>query len=132
MGQSFSLGDLSTPTMRRSVSSCAGRTRLTRAWLSPVSSTSVLRPSSGSGTRRTPEPTEVELTFAARGPTLTRASVEHRGWEALTEEQLREDCAAPGGYSSGAYSKGWADVLATFAATIGTERPAHEHKEAWS
>jgi hypothetical protein len=64
----------------------------------------------------TPEPTEVELTFTGLGPRLTRVSVEHRGWEALSEEQLREDCAAPGGYSSGAYSSGWAFILSRLAA----------------
>jgi hypothetical protein len=68
--------------------------------------------------RSTPQPTEVELTFSALGPMLTRVSVEHRGWEALTDEQLREDCAAPGGYSSGAYARGWAQILETFAAAI--------------
>jgi hypothetical protein len=65
----------------------------------------------------TPVPTEVELTFTALGPALTRVAVEHRGWEALTEEQLRQDCAAPGGYSSGAYVTGWALILERFAAT---------------
>jgi hypothetical protein len=64
-------------------------------------------------------PTEVELTFAALGPALTRVAVEHRGWEALTEEQLRQDCASPGGYSSGAYATGWARILGRFAASIG-------------
>ena len=66
----------------------------------------------------TPEPTEVELTFTALGPRLTRVAVEHRGWERLTDDQLREDCAAPGGYRSGAYVTGWAQVLAAFAAAI--------------
>ncbi len=66
----------------------------------------------------TPEPTEVELTFSALGPALTRVSVEHRGWERLTDEQLREDCAAPGGYSSGAYATGWSHALAAFAASL--------------
>jgi Activator of Hsp90 ATPase homolog 1-like protein len=59
----------------------------------------------------TPVPTEVEFTFTTLGPALTRVAVEHRGWEALTDEQLREDCAAPGGYSSGGYATGWALVL---------------------
>jgi hypothetical protein len=44
--------------------------------------------------------------------------VEHRGWEALTDEQLREDCAAPGGYASGGYVTGWARILERFAATV--------------
>ena len=64
----------------------------------------------------TPAPTEVELTFRALGPALTHVAVEHRGWEALTEEQLGEDCAAPGGYRSGAYASGWARVLERFTA----------------
>ncbi len=64
--------------------------------------------------KHTPATTEVELSFRALGPGLTRVAVEHRGWESLTEEQLREDCAAPGGYASGAYRDGWAHVLDRF------------------
>jgi uncharacterized protein YndB with AHSA1/START domain len=60
--------------------------------------------------------TEVELTFAVLGPALTRVSVEHRGWEQLTEEQLARDCALPGGYSGGAYSQGWTTILHRLAA----------------
>jgi hypothetical protein len=67
----------------------------------------------------TPLPTEVEFSFAALGPALTRVTVEHRGWEAMTDEQLAQDCALPGGYSSGAYSAGWARILDGFAATLG-------------
>ena len=63
----------------------------------------------------TPAPTEVELTFTALGPALTRVAVEHRGWEALSDGQLSEDCALPGGYTSGAYSTGWATILRRFA-----------------
>lgn len=59
----------------------------------------------------TPAPTEVEFTFTALGPALTKVAVEHRGWEALTDEQLSKDCALPGGYNSGAYSAGWAAIL---------------------
>ena len=55
------------------------------------------------------------------GPGLTRVAVEHRGWESLTEEQLGEDCAAPGGYASGAYSRGWALVLERFGAHQGED-----------
>ena len=66
----------------------------------------------------TPAPTEVEFTFAALGPALTRVSVEHRGWEALTDQQLAEDCALPGGYSSGAYSAGWATIVERFACAM--------------
>lgn len=64
----------------------------------------------------TPVPTEVEFSFIALGHALTRVTVEHRGWEALTDEQLREDCALPGGYASGAYATGWTQILARFAA----------------
>ena len=67
---------------------------------------------------QTPAPTEVEIAFTALGPALTRVAVEHRGWEQLTEEQLREDCAAPGGYRSGAYSTGWLLVLERFERSI--------------
>ena len=66
----------------------------------------------------TPAPTEVELTFRALGPALTRVAVEHRGWEALSEEQAAEDCALPGGYAGGAYAAGWARILARLAAAV--------------
>ena len=66
----------------------------------------------------TPATTEVELTFTALGPALTRVAVEHRGWEALTDEQLSDDCALPGGYSSGAYAEGWATILARLARAV--------------
>ena len=68
----------------------------------------------------TPAHTEVELSFTALGPELTRVAVEHRGWEALTPEQLGEDCALPGGYNSGAYATGWARILGRFAASVDT------------
>lgn len=68
--------------------------------------------------RHTPAATEVELTFTALAPALTRVALEHQGWESLTEEQLSEDCAAPGGYASGAYGRGWALVLDRFAASV--------------
>jgi uncharacterized protein YndB with AHSA1/START domain len=63
--------------------------------------------------------TEVELTFAELGPGLTRVAVEHRGWEQLTDEQLAEDCALPGGYTGGAYREGWSRILAGLAAAAG-------------
>jgi uncharacterized protein YndB with AHSA1/START domain len=66
----------------------------------------------------TPAPTEVEFTFSALGPALTRVAVEHRGWEALTDEQLAQDCALPGGYSAGAHAKGWAMILQSLADAI--------------
>jgi hypothetical protein len=74
----------------------------------------------------TPEPTEVELTFRAVTSGLTRVAVEHRGWEALDDEQLGADCAAPGGYSSGAYASGWAAILAALAGACSDVRPDHE------
>jgi uncharacterized protein YndB with AHSA1/START domain len=73
----------------------------------------------------TPATTEVELTFTALGPGLTRVTVEHRGWEALTDAQLSEDCALPGGYASGGYATGWAHILGALAAAFGTE-PAEQ------
>lgn len=66
----------------------------------------------------TPATTEVELTFTPLGPALTRVTVEHRGWDALTDEQLAADCALPGGYTSGAYSAGWGIILARLAGLI--------------
>lgn len=65
---------------------------------------------------QTPVATEVEIAFTALGPELTRVTVEHRGWENLTDEQLGEDCALPGGYRSGAYATGWARILARLVA----------------
>lgn len=66
----------------------------------------------------TPAPTEVELRFTALGPVLTRVAVEHRGWEALTDAQLSEDCALPGGYHGGAYREGWEIILGRFVAMV--------------
>jgi hypothetical protein len=66
----------------------------------------------------TPAPTEVELTFTALGPALTRVAVEHRGWEALSDAQLSEDCALPGGYTGGAYNQGWETILRHFTAAL--------------
>lgn len=69
----------------------------------------------------TPAPTEVELTFAALGPALTRVAVEHRGWEALSAAQLREDCALPGGYAAGSFATGWTTILDALARAVGTD-----------
>ena len=63
----------------------------------------------------TPATTEVELRFTALGPSLTRVEVEHRGWEALTEDQAAADCALPGGgYADGSYNRGWTMILDRF------------------
>jgi uncharacterized protein YndB with AHSA1/START domain len=75
--------------------------------------------------RGTPAVTEVELTFTTLGPNLTRVSVEHRGWDALSEAQLSEDCALPGGYNGGAYDAGWRRILDAFAVSVApAEEPA--------
>src|SRR5271165_1272971 len=62
--------------------------------------------------------TEVELTFAELGPSLTRVSVVHSGWEKLSDEQLAQDCALPGGYLNGSFDKGWAIILGQFAEAV--------------
>jgi uncharacterized protein YndB with AHSA1/START domain len=54
-----------------------------------------------------PNVTEVELTFRELGPALTRVQVEHRGWEKLSEEQLKN--------VRGDYSGGWTYILRLFA-----------------
>jgi hypothetical protein len=69
----------------------------------------------------TPVPTEVELQFVYLAPTLTRVTVEHRGWEALSDEQLAEDCALPRGYDGGGYDIGWNEILDRFARAV--DRP---------
>lgn len=56
-------------------------------------------------------PTEVELRFTTEGAERTRVDLEHRGWEKLSEEQLRADCALPGGYLGGSFSRGWDVIL---------------------
>lgn len=72
--------------------------------------------------------TEVELTFTALAPALTRVAVEHRGWEALSDAQLSAACALPGGYTGGAFDRGWATILGRFAAAIAPDdhRPSSD------
>lgn len=63
----------------------------------------------------TPATTEIELRFKRLGPALTRVEVEHRGWEALSEEDLAKECALPGGgYAGGSYARGWTMILERF------------------
>jgi hypothetical protein len=69
----------------------------------------------------TPVPTEVEFTFQELGPSLTLVAIVHRGWDALTAEQLSEDCALPGGYTGGAYSAGWTRILEAFLQAVQRE-----------
>lgn len=52
--------------------------------------------------------TEVEVTFRALGPALTRVELEHSGWERLTVDQL---AAAT---RRGSYHEGWTKILALF------------------
>ena len=59
-------------------------------------------------------PTEVELRFTAEAERSTRVDLEHRGWDKLTEEQLGEACALPGGYLGGSFRAGWARILGSF------------------
>ncbi len=60
-----------------------------------------------------PAVTQVDVDFAALGPSLTRVSLRHSGWEALADFDLAEITDFPGGYSAG-----WAlalERLAVFA-----------------
>ncbi len=59
--------------------------------------------------------TEVELTFTDVGDVRTLVSVEHRGWEALSDAELSADCALAGGYTNGAFTEGWATILHSLA-----------------
>ncbi len=65
---------------------------------------------------RTPVPTEVEFTFSALGPALTRVTVEHRGWETLSEAQWDQVCPRPGGYIAG-----WEHILGALVAATETQ-----------
>ena len=59
-------------------------------------------------------PTIVELEFRSLGPARTEVLLEHRGWEALSERELGEDCALPGGYLGGSFTAGWTSILDAF------------------
>ena len=61
-------------------------------------------------------PTEVEVRFSTEGQNVTRVDLEHRGWENLTEAQLSEACALPGGYLGGSFREGWSRILGCFVA----------------
>ena len=78
----------------------------------------------------TPEPTEVELTFRSLAPSLTRVSLEHRGWERRTEAQLEAACALPGGYRGGAFVRGWGVVLDALARHAAGEADADAGSDA--
>jgi uncharacterized protein YndB with AHSA1/START domain len=76
---------------------------------------------------KTPATTEVEFTFVALGPALTRVTVEHRGWETLSEAQWSQVCTRPGGYAAG-----WERILGVFVAATekqptGTSLPPGTH-----
>ena len=72
-------------------------------------------------------PTVVALRFAQVSDAVTKVDLEHRGWDKLTEAELGEDCAIPGGYRGGAFHQGWAEILGRFqdhvdrASSTGTE-----------
>lgn len=68
----------------------------------------------------TPAPTEVQLTFGVVAPRLTSVMLVHSGWENLTEEQVRADCAQPGGYLGGSFERGWHQILTAFTRHIDT------------
>ena len=68
-------------------------------------------------------PTEVELRFIQEASDRTRVDLEHRGWERLREEQLREDCALPGGYRGGSFQRGWQIILGRFVEAAGAGAP---------
>lgn len=62
-----------------------------------------------------PRVTEVELTFRAVAPALTRVELEHRGWDKLTDADL-----AALGEKRESYDTGWAMILGRFSAAAST------------
>lgn len=77
----------------------------------------------------TGQPTEVELTFTAHHQDLTVVELEHRGWDKLSNDELKAACALPGGYLGGAFREGWTRILSRFADAVeGSEpTPSDEH-----
>lgn len=59
-------------------------------------------------------PTVVELTFTSVAATVTKVDLEHRGWERLSERELGDDCAIPGGYLGGSFHQGWQHILGAY------------------
>lgn len=79
--------------------------------------------------RRAPPPRDLPTTWADGSTvcwgTLLTWEPPYRfvmtwGWETLSEAQLSEDCALPGGYTSGADATGWTRILAHFTAAAET------------
>ncbi|SOE01560.1 SRPBCC domain-containing protein [Blastococcus haudaquaticus] len=68
-------------------------------------------------------PTCVELRFRALGARLTEVQLEHRGWDALTDRELGEDCALPGGYLGGSFAQGWTTILGRLSDAAGPTLP---------
>ncbi len=62
----------------------------------------------------TGKPTEIALRFIALDERTTRVDLEHYGWDRLSEAELVEACALPGGYAGGAFDEGWATILTAF------------------
>jgi hypothetical protein len=58
--------------------------------------------------------TEVRLSFRERSATATVVTLEHLGWERLTEAELARACALPGGYLGGAFRSGWERILGNY------------------
>jgi len=77
----------------------------------------------------TGHPTEVELTFTAHRPDLTEVELEHRGWDKLSNEELKAACALPGGYLGGAFREGWARILSCFVSAVQRADPAPSNQD---
>ena len=71
-------------------------------------------------------PTVVELEFRSVGAAHTEVLLEHRGWEALSERELGEDCALPGGYLGGSFSAGWAAIFTAFSDALAGPSDDHD------
>ena len=63
--------------------------------------------------------TDTESPIKTGGPRADQQAESEATYKTtLTDKQLSEDCALPGGYNSGADSVGWAEILTSLASAV--------------